>query len=145
MTDLLVVERATEISNLQPDLDVLPKQLETIVGERGVTLSGGQKQRTALARAVIRQPSILILDDAMSSVDTRTEETILSELRGVMEERTTILIAHRISTVKDADHIIVLDDGRIVEQGTHDNLVDQDGIYAEMFRRQHLSEEIDDL
>lgn len=143
--DLMAVERATEISNLQPDLDVLPKQLETIVGERGVTLSGGQKQRTALARAVIRQPSILILDDAMSSVDTRTEETILSELRGVMEERTTILIAHRISTVKDADHIIVLDDGRIVEQGTHDNLVDQDRIYAEMFRRQHLSEEIDDL
>tara|TARA_Y100000588_G_scaffold194978_1_gene209072 strand:+ start:1435 stop:3216 length:1782 start_codon:yes stop_codon:yes gene_type:complete len=143
--DKVTVERATEISHLAPDLEVLPERLETVVGERGVTLSGGQKQRTALARAVIRQPSILILDDAMSSVDTRTEEAILAELRGVMAERTTILIAHRISTVKDADHIIVMDEGRIVEEGNHETLVALDGIYSEMFRRQHLAEELDEL
>jgi ATP-binding cassette subfamily B protein len=143
--DKVTVERATEISHLAPDLEVLPERLETVVGERGVTLSGGQKQRTALARAVIRQPSILILDDAMSSVDTRTEEAILTELRGVMAERTTILIAHRISTVKDADHIIVMDEGRIVEEGNHETLVALDGIYSEMFRRQYLAEELDEL
>lgn len=141
----MAVERAVEISHLAPDLDVLPDRLETVVGERGVTLSGGQKQRTALARAVIRHPCILILDDAMASVDTRTEEGILSELRSVMAERTTILIAHRISTVKDADHIIVMDEGRIVEEGTHDRLVALDGIYANMFKRQHLVEELDEL
>ena len=139
------VDRATEISQLTQDLDVMSEGLETIVGERGVTLSGGQKQRTALARAVIREPKILILDDALSSVDTRTEEAILGGLREVMAERTTILIAHRISTVKDADHIIVLDDGRIVEQGDHDSLVAQDGVYGEMFRRQYLATELDEL
>ena len=143
--DHVTVERASEVSQLTPDLEVLPNHLETIVGERGVTLSGGQRQRTALARAVIRHPSILILDDAMSSVDTRTEELILRELRGVMAERTTILIAHRISTVKDADYIIVMDDGRIVEEGSHDQLVALDGIYADMFRRQHLTAELDEL
>jgi ATP-binding cassette subfamily B protein len=143
--DQVTVERATEISQLSPDLDVLPDRLETIVGERGVTLSGGQKQRTALARAVIRNPSILIMDDAMSSVDTRTEEAILAGLGDVMAERTTIIIAHRISTVKDADHIIVMDEGRIVEEGTHDHLAALDGIYANMFRRQHLVEELDEL
>lgn len=143
--DQVTVERASEVSQLTPDLEVLPNHLETIVGERGVTLSGGQRQRTALARAVIRHPSILILDDAMSSVDTRTEELILRELRGVMAERTTILIAHRISTVKDADYIIVMDDGRIVEEGSHDQLVALDGIYADMFRRQHLTAELDEI
>lgn len=143
--DKVTVERASEVSQLTPDLEVLPDRLETIVGERGVTLSGGQRQRTALARAVIRHPSILILDDAMSSVDTRTEELILRELRGVMSERTTILIAHRISTVKDADFIIVMDEGRIVEEGSHDQLVALDGIYADMFRRQHLTAELDEL
>lgn len=139
------VHRSTEISQLEGDLEIMPNGIETIVGERGVTLSGGQKQRTALARAVIREPKILILDDAMSSVDTRTEEAILSGLREVMRERTTILIAHRISTVKDADHIIVMDDGRIVEEGDHDQLVARDGVYAEMFRRQHLAAELDEL
>jgi ATP-binding cassette subfamily B multidrug efflux pump len=137
------VDRATKVSKLAQDLDVMSDGLDTIVGERGVTLSGGQKQRAALARAVIREPKILILDDAMSSVDTRTEEAILKELREVMSQRTTILIAHRISTVRDADHIIVMDEGRIIEQGDHDSLVDQDGIYAEMFRRQHLAAELD--
>lgn len=139
------VDRATQVSQLKKDLETMPKGIQTIVGERGVTLSGGQKQRTSLARAVIREPKILILDDAMSSVDTRTEEAILEGLRGVMAERTTILIAHRISTVKDANHIIVMDEGRIVEQGDHDSLVAQDGIYGEMFRRQHLAAELDEM
>ncbi|MEE2708039.1 MAG: ATP-binding cassette domain-containing protein, partial [Gemmatimonadota bacterium] len=119
--------------------------LETLMGERGVTLSGGQKQRTALSRAVIRHPKILILDDAMASVDPHTEDDILKRLRGVMAERTTVLIAHRLSTVKDAHHIIVLDDGRITEQGTHDDLVAHDGIYADMYRRQQLTDELSDL
>lgn len=139
------VEAATEVSQLAPDLDVLPKRLETIVGERGVTLSGGQKQRTAIARAVIREPKILILDDALSSVDTRTEEEILKRLRGVMAARTTLVIGHRVSTVKDADHIVVMEDGEIVEQGTHDDLVDRGGIYADMYQRQHLAEELDEM
>ncbi len=119
--------------------------METIVGERGVTLSGGQKQRTALARAVIRRPKILILDDALAAVDTHTEEEILKRLRGIMAERTTLIIAHRISTVKDADQIAVLDEGRLVELGTHQELVARDGIYADMCRRQNLSSELEAL
>lgn len=139
------VEEATEISQLAPDLDALPHRLETIVGERGVTLSGGQKQRTAIARAVIREPKILILDDALSSVDTNTEEEILRRLRGVMASRTTLVIAHRVSTVQDADLIVVLEEGEIVEQGSHDELVDFGGIYADMYQRQHLAEELDEM
>jgi ATP-binding cassette subfamily B protein len=140
-----VVEGAVQAARLQKDLEGFPAGLETVVGERGVTLSGGQKQRTALARAIARDPQILILDDALASVDTRTEEEILKALRQVMVERTTILIAHRISTVKDADQILVLDDGGIAERGTHQELIARNGIYADMYRRQHLAEELGEL
>lgn len=139
------VESAVETAQLKPDLETLPRRLETIVGERGVTLSGGQKQRTALSRAVVRHPRILILDDAMAAVDTHTEDEILKRLRSFMAQRTTVLIAHRISTVMQADHIVVMDEGRVVEEGTHDQLVERDGIYADMYRRQHLRAEIEDL
>ena len=139
------VERAVEAAQLTADLETFPEGLDTIVGERGVTLSGGQKQRTALARSVARQPKILILDDALANVDTRTEERILERLRGIMAERTTILIAHRLSTVMAADHIIVLDEGRVVEEGTHGELLARGGLYAGMYRRQHLTEELGDL
>ncbi|MBM3265110.1 MAG: ABC transporter ATP-binding protein, partial [candidate division Zixibacteria bacterium] len=139
------VEWASAVSQLSNDLADFPEGMETVMGERGVTLSGGQKQRTALARAVIRQPRILILDDAMASVDTHTENEIHHRLRGVMAERTTILIAHRISTVRDADHIVVLEDGHIAEQGKHVELVEKDGLYAEMFRHQQLSDELNRL
>ena len=139
------VERAVEAAQLTADLETFPEGLDTVVGERGVTLSGGQKQRTALARSVVRQPKILILDDALANVDTRTEERILERLRGIMAERTTILIAHRLSTVMAADRIIVLDEGRVVEEGTHGELLARGGLYADMYRRQHLTEELGDL
>src|SRR5204863_2309989 len=111
---------------------------DTMIGERGITLSGGQKQRTAISRAVIRDPKILILDDALSSVDTHTEEQILHELKQVMRDRTSILISHRVSTVKEADEIIVLDSEQLVARGTHDELVQRDGYYAELHRKQLL-------
>ncbi len=136
------VEWAAAVSQLERDVEQFPHGYATFLGERGVTLSGGQKQRTAIARAVLKDPTILILDDALSSVDTYTEEEILRRLRGVMETRTTLLISHRISTVQHADHIVVLDDGRIVEQGTHNDLVRLDGLYASMYRRQLLAAEL---
>ena len=139
------VDRAAENSRLNADLDDLPNGLESVVGERGITLSGGQRQRTALARAVIRDPRILILDDALASVDTGTEAEILDRLRGLTAKRTTILIAHRLSTVREADHILVLDEGRIVEQGSHDQLVTMDGVYAGIHRRQNLASELTTL
>jgi ATP-binding cassette subfamily B protein len=119
-----------------------PDGFETLVGERGITLSGGQKQRTAIARAVLRQPKILILDDSLSSVDTYTEEKILARLRGVMRDRTSIIISHRISTVRDADFICVLDDGQIIERGTHSELLALGGEYAALYERQLLEEEL---
>ncbi|HEY6290312.1 MAG TPA: ABC transporter ATP-binding protein [Terriglobia bacterium] len=136
------VERAAEIANILCEIREFPKGLGTVVGERGLTLSGGQKQRTAIARALIRDPRILILDDALSSVDTGTEEKILQELAGVISGRTTILISHRVSTVQGADEIVVLRDGEIVERGTHVDLLGQDGYYAELYRRQLIEEEL---
>jgi ATP-binding cassette subfamily B protein len=136
------VEWAAEIAGLTEDIKGFPDGFEALVGERGLTLSGGQKQRTAIARAVLRQPKILILDDALSAVDTYTEEKILAQLRGVMRDRTSIIISHRISTVRDADLICVLDEGRIIERGAHNELIAAGGEYAALYERQLLEEEL---
>ncbi len=137
------VLEAAGIANLDGDIQDFPKRYETVVGERGITLSGGQKQRTAIARAVIRDPRILILDDALSSVDTQTEERILTGLKRIMDGRTTILISHRTSTVRDADQIVVLIDGTIAERGTHDELLAAGGYYADLYQKQLLEEELE--
>jgi ATP-binding cassette subfamily B protein len=136
------IESAAAVARLDKDLSDFPKGYDTMVGERGITLSGGQKQRTALARAIVIDPRVLILDDALSAVDTYTEEEILTRLRGVMRQRTSIIVSHRISTVRGADQIFVLDQGRIVERGTHDALVQLNGLYAELHRKQLLEEEL---
>jgi ATP-binding cassette subfamily B protein len=136
------VRRAAVIAGLDGDIAEFPDGYETIVGERGITLSGGQKQRTAIARAIIRRPEILILDDALSSVDTQTEEQILHHLRDIMRDRTSIIISHRVSTIKEADTIVVLDNGVIVEQGTHEELLALGGIYADLYEKQLLEEEL---
>jgi len=138
------VARAAELAQLSKDLRDFPQGFETTVGERGITLSGGQRQRTALARALAVDPRILVLDDALSAVDTETEERILEGLRELRGARTTFLVSHRVSTVKDADLIVALLDGRVVESGTHDELVARGGFYADLHRRQLLEEEIAD-
>ena len=137
------IRRAAELAGLAPDIEGFPEGYRTLVGERGITLSGGQKQRTAIARAILRDPRILILDDALASVDTLTEERILAGLAEVMRGRTSILISHRVSTVRQAGRIVVLSAGRIVEQGTHAALVEAGGYYAGLYQKQLLEEELE--
>jgi ATP-binding cassette, subfamily B, multidrug efflux pump len=143
--DQELIHEAAEISQISKDIIDFPKQFDTMLGERGITLSGGQKQRTSIARAVLRKPKVLILDDALSAVDTYTEEAILKRLRRVMASRTSIIISHRISTVKDADLIIVMKDGRIVERGNHNELVALGGLYADLHFKQLLEKELDEI
>jgi ATP-binding cassette subfamily B protein len=136
------ISAAATVASIDAEIREFPAKYDTMVGERGITLSGGQKQRATLARAVLRDPKILILDDALSSVDTDTEEKILRGLKDVMRNRTTILVSHRCSTVRHADEIIVLRDGRIVERGTHDELIEHGGYYYDLYQKQLLEEEL---
>jgi ATP-binding cassette subfamily B protein len=139
------VAEAADEAGLTGDVSAFPQGLATVIGERGITLSGGQKQRTAIARALVREPLILILDDSLSAVDTQTEERILHALREIRKGRTALIVSHRASSVKDADHILVLDDGRIVERGTHEMLVDKGGYYADLYRRQTIEAELEEI
>ena len=143
--DAEIIDNVSEISNLKKDIEGFSAGYETVLGERGITLSGGQKQRTSLARALAINPKILILDDSFSAVDTNTEEVILTKLKDFMKDRTSIIISHRISTVKNADKIIVLDNGEIAEQGNHNELVEFGGIYADLHQKQLLEEELKEL
>ena len=133
---------ASKISHLHEDIEIFPEGYNTIVGERGITLSGGQKQRLAIARAIITEPRILILDDSFSSVDTNTEELILSDIKKMTKDLTVIIISHRISTIKDSDLIIVMDEGSITDKGTHRELLKKSAIYQKLYKRQQLSDEL---
>lgn len=135
--------KAAHIADIHENILELPKGYETVIGERGITLSGGQKQRISIARAIVRNPEIFILDDSLSAVDTQTEERILSRLKDFMKERTTIIIAHRVSTVQHADQIVIIDDGRIIEQGTHEQLIQLHGHYSKMYQQQQLEQQLD--
>ena len=137
--------RATAIARLDRDLEIFPLGLNTVVGERGVTLSGGQKQRATLARALVMDPPVLILDDCLSSVDAQTEAEILHGLRAILKEKTCLIISHRISAVREADEILVLDEGAIIERGNHDELIRRGGVYAELWQQQRLSEELEQI
>jgi ATP-binding cassette subfamily B protein len=137
------IEHAAELAGLAPDISSFPDGYGTIIGERGITLSGGQKQRVAIARAILRNPKILILDDALASVDTLTEERILTGLADVMRGRTTILISHRVSTVRTANRIFVIEHGEVAEQGTHAELILNGGYYADLYQKQLLEEELE--
>ncbi|MFZ0911909.1 MAG: ABC transporter ATP-binding protein [Candidatus Korobacteraceae bacterium] len=137
------IRRAAEAANIADEIESFPDGYNTLVGERGLTLSGGQKQRTAIARALIRSPRILVLDDALASVDTQTEDRILNHLREIMQGRTTIFISHRVSTVRNADRIVVLHDGQIVEYGPHEELIERNGYYTELYNKQLLEEELE--
>ena len=139
------IEQSASEAGLTTDVATFPQGLKTVIGERGITLSGGQKQRTAIARALVRNPLILVLDDSLSAVDTQTEEKILRALRSIRQGRTVLIVSHRVSSVKDADHIVVLDDGRIVERGTHEMLVDKGGYYADLYRRQTIEDELEEI
>jgi ATP-binding cassette, subfamily B, multidrug efflux pump len=137
------IDDAADVASIAAEINEFPAKFDTMVGERGITLSGGQKQRSAIARAVIRDPKILILDDSLSSVDTGTEERILRRLDAILRQRTTVLISHRVSTVQHADQIVVLRDGRIVERGTHAELLARGGYYADLYQKQLLEEELE--
>jgi ATP-binding cassette subfamily B protein len=136
------LKQCARLAQVEPDILAFPKQYETMLGEKGVNLSGGQKQRVAIARAVARKPAILLLDDCLSAVDTQTEEAILCGLKEVMKERTTLIVSHRVSTVEHADEILVLNEGKVAERGTHEQLLKKGGYYAELHAKQQLEAEL---
>jgi ATP-binding cassette subfamily B protein len=142
MNILTRVEDAARDAAILDDINSFPKKFDTMLGERGITLSGGQKQRVSIARAIIRNPSILIFDDCLSAVDTNTEEKILNNLKKIMQGKTTVIISHRVSSVKNADEIIVLDNGAIAERGSHTELMRSATIYRELYEKQMLEEEV---
>ena len=137
------VSAAAKSAQVNDNIMDFPEKFDTILGERGVTLSGGQKQRVSIARAIAKDPKIMILDDSLSAVDTKTEKLILEGLKKVMQNKTAVVVSHRISTIKDADEIIVLDEGRIIEQGTHEKLIEMKGIYNSIYEKQLLEEKIE--